>query len=83
MAGAMLYMKIYMQPKLEADLVKQMEVLEKQRLAEFRANQTEFSASGEDELELGASHLSSLRKDPDVRDENANSVQHFYERNIL
>lgn len=52
MAGAMLYMKFYMQPKLEADLVKQMKILEQQRLAEFRANQTDFSVAGDGELEV-------------------------------
>ena len=54
MTGAMLYMKFYMQPKLEADLAKQMEVLEAQRLAEYRANQTDFSAEDDGEFELGA-----------------------------
>ena len=52
MAGAVLYMKFYMQPKLEADLAKQMKILEQQRLAEFRANQTDFSAVGDGELEV-------------------------------
>ena len=53
MAVAMLYMKFFMQPKLEANLAKQLEILEQQRLAEIRANQTDFSAFGDGELEVG------------------------------
>lgn len=55
MCAAMVYMKFYMQPKLEADLAKQMEIMEQQRLDEVRAGQTDFSAEDDGEFEIGSS----------------------------
>lgn len=81
MAVAMLYMKFYMQPKLETDLAKQMEILEQKRLAELRANQTDFSALGDGEFEVGFPN--STFAHPHGQDRAVVPAQVIYEHDIL